>query len=105
MSPLIAVRESSIHGRGLFAAQPIPEGTVLGHYEGPHVFDESDDGPHVLWVWIDVERMVGIDGRNELRYVNHSTDPNVQFVGPELTALRDIEPGEELTHHYGEGWE
>ena len=105
MSPLIAVRESAIHGRGLFAARFIPVGTVLGAYEGPQVLDEADDGPHVLWVWVDDERMVGIDGQNELRYVNHSRDPNVEFVGPELTALRDIEPGEELTHHYGEGWE
>jgi len=105
MSPLIDVRESHIHGRGLFAKRAIPAGTVLGAYEGPRVTADADDGPHVLWVWVDDETMVGINGQNELRYVNHSTQPNVEFVGPELTALREIEPGEELTHHYGEGWD
>ena len=105
MSSLIDIRESAIHGRGLFAAKFIPAGASLGLYEGPRVTEDADDGPHVLWVWVDDETMVGIDGENELRYVNHSTDPNVEFQGPELTALRDIERGEELTHHYGEGWE
>ncbi|MHC4952946.1 MAG: SET domain-containing protein [Planctomycetota bacterium] len=102
MSPILDVRESAIHGRGLFAARFIPEGTVLGAYDGPIV---DEDGPHVLWVWHDDDSgMYGIDGQNELRYVNHSAAPNVEFSGAELVALRDIHPGEELTHHYGEGW-
>jgi SET domain-containing protein len=101
---MIDIRESAIHGRGVFAARFIPAGTRLGTYRGARVTDDAADGPYVLWVWNEDDTMVGIDGENDLRYVNHSTDPNVEFVGPELSALRDIEPGEELTHNYGEDW-
>ena len=40
-----------------------------------------------------------------LKWLNHSSTPNVEFDGPQLYALRDIEPGEELTFHYGEEWD
>ena len=102
MSPYLSVRESNIHGQGLFAARFIPEGTELGEYEGPVVVES---GPHVLWCYDEHDNEYGIDGQNSLRYVNHSVAPNVEFVGPELMALRDIDSGEELFHHYGEGWE
>ncbi len=98
---LMSIRPSHIHGDGLFAALPIAEGTLLGCYEGPVV---EDDGPHVLWVWNDADQQIGIDGQNDLRFVNHSLRPNVEFMGAELVALRDIEPGEELYHHYGDDW-
>ncbi|MEM8884877.1 MAG: SET domain-containing protein-lysine N-methyltransferase [Planctomycetota bacterium] len=107
MSPFISVQPSSIHGRGLFAARNIPAGTHLGQYEGPQVLaeeEESLDMTYVLWVWDDEDNVFGIDGRNELRYVNHSGRPNVEFVGADLYTLRDISLGEELTHHYGEDW-
>jgi len=100
MSPF-SILPSTIHGEGLFATVFIPAGTHLGRYEGPVV---DEDGPHVLWVWDDEDNLLGIDGENDLRYVNHSRDPNVEFIGPDLFALRDIRPGEELTHHYGEDW-
>ena len=101
MSTLFAIRPSLIHGEGLFASEPITEGTLLGRYEGPVV---EQDGPHVLWVWDDDDDQFGIDGKNDLRFVNHSLEPNVEFLGAELFALRDIQPGEELYHHYGDDW-
>lgn len=104
-SPLYEVRKSPLHGKGLFARRKIAEGTVIGVYRGTRVEDGERDGDHVLWVEQEDGGVYGIDGKNELRYVNHSVDPNVEFEEADLVALRDIARGEELLHHYGEDWE
>lgn len=98
------VKDSGIHGKGLFAIRKIAEGKVIGTYQGPKVYDDADDGDHVLWIEDHDGSIYGVDGKNELRYVNHSTKANVVFEGEELIALRDIKKGEELTHHYGDDW-
>jgi len=96
------VLESPIHGRGLFATERIRKGERIGRYEGPIA---EQDGDHVLWIYDeDEEREYGIDGRNELRFVNHSSVPNANFDGDVLQALRTIRPGDEITHDYGDDW-
>ncbi len=98
----LVVRQSPIHGRGLFAASRIHADSLIGTYEGPRT---RDDGPWVLWIAEDGDEPWGIDGRNELRFVNHSPEPNAVFRGEELWSLRPIAPGEEITHHYGDDWD
>lgn len=97
----IEARASTIHGKGCFATIPIAAGECIGEYTGQLT---TDDGTYVLWVQGDDGEFSGIDGDGVLRWLNHSTDPNVEFDGPQLFALRDIEPDEELTFHYGEAW-
>lgn len=98
---LVVAKSSPIHGNGAFAKHSITEGTHIGEYTGA----PSDvDGTHVLWVEGDDGDFHGIDGDNVLRWLNHSSSPNVEFDGPQLYALRDIDAGEELTFHYGEEW-
>ena len=97
--PKIRVGRSPIHGKGLFAAAPIAEGEVLGHLRTRAA---RKDGPYVLWL---------DDGRGrevlcDFRYINHHPEPNVAYYDDlTVVALRDIEPGEELVHHYGDEWE
>ena len=43
----VYVAVSPIHGQGLFAAQAISAGQLIGVYEGPEV---SEDGIYVLWI-------------------------------------------------------
>jgi len=95
------IRRSRIHGLGLFATQPIGKGELLGVYDGPRVLE---DDTHVLWVTEPDGALYGIDGRNMLRYVNHSRIPNAEFDGDELYALRTIAVGEEISADYGEEW-
>ena len=95
------MRESPIHGKGVFAKESIGEGTVIGVYEGPEV---ERDGAYVLWVECDDGSFYGIEGRNELRYLNHSSSPNSDFDDEELSAVRAIAPGDEITLHYGDTW-
>lgn len=92
---------SSIHGKGLFAGRSFRKGERIGAYEGPRV---ARDGMHVLWVEEDDGEYFGIDGRNALRYLNHSSRPIAEFDGNELYALRRIGPGDEITIDYGDEW-
>jgi hypothetical protein len=78
----------------LFAAEFIEEGTVIGRVEG---VETDRDGPYVLWV----DGVRGFEVTNEFKYVNHAADANAAYFD-DLTfvALRDIHPGEEITHNY-----
>ena len=100
---LVESRPSDVHGIGVFACFAISEGDLIGVYEG----DPTDiDGTYVLWIEQDEppDTWRGIDGTSVLRFLNHSRTPNVEFDGPELYALRDIAPGEELRFDYGDEW-
>ena len=101
MSDLVEAGDSPIHGTGVFATHTIPTGTLIGTYDGTPT---CDDGTHVLWVETDDGGWAGIEGTGTLRYLNHSRTPNVEFDGPSLYALRDIDAGEELLFDYGEEW-
>lgn len=92
-------KESSIHGEGLFSRGAIAQGDYMGEYDGPMV---DDNGSHVLWVEDDDDVWVGRDGKNLLRFLNHSKSPHAEFIGFELFAVRNINPDEEITIDYGE---
>lgn len=98
-NPRVVVKDSPIHGRGVFARQNIPAFSYIGRYEG-QVTDEV--GMHVLWLY-DEERddWVGVDGENEMRFLNHSEDPNAEWSDLDLFATRWISAGEEITFDYG----
>lgn len=100
-NPRVYVARSTIHGRGLFSSRTLPGGELIGVYDGPQV---REDGMHVLWVedepggdW------TGYDGRNEMRYMNHSAQPNAEMDGLHCYAIEDIPPHTEITIDYG--WE
>lgn len=94
LDDLVYVGESPIHGKGLFARTFIAQGTVLGTLQGEYT---DTDGAHVLWLDENTGFMVACD----LRYINHSDKPNAVYYDTlEVCALRDIAPGEELTHDY-----
>jgi len=98
-NPCAYVDDSGIHGRGLFARRPIAADEYIGTYVGPAT---QRDGMHVLWVWNDDDsRWEGIDGKNEMRFLNHASEPNADWWGTDLYALRAIAEGEEITFDYG----
>jgi len=98
-NPRAVVGSSPIHGRGLFARRAIEPDQYIGTYRGRRT---QNNGMHVLWIWSDKrERWEGIDGDNEMRFLNHSGDPNADWWGTELYAIRAIAEGEEITFDYG----
>jgi SET domain-containing protein len=114
-SPPIAVRRSRVQGRGVFATARIAKGTRIIEYTGERISsaeadaDADDDDParrhHTFFFAVDDE--VVIDGSrdgSDARFVNHSCDPNCEIAITRgrifVDALRDIEPGEELSYDY-----
>ena len=113
-APLIEVRDSPLHGLGVFAARRIPRGTRVIEYLGERVshaeadrrYDhkEAHDNHTFLFI-VDARTVIdaGVEG-NEARFVNHSCAPNCESVIENqrvyIDAIRTIEPGEELTYDY-----
>jgi len=97
----IEVKNSEIHGRGVFARKPIRRGERIGHYLSRRT---NRDGTYVLWVE-DGDTWKLYDGYGKLRFLNHRSRPNSELRDRDLYALRTIKPGEEVTIHYGEEWE
>lgn len=101
-APQVVVKRSPIHGKGLFAGQRFEPGDFIGRYEGPRT---KKNGPYVLWILDEDGEGYGIDGKNHMRWVNHSSKPNADFDEDELYAIRVIEPGEEIVFNYGDDWD
>ena len=95
----LEVRDSRIHGKGVYAKEPIEKGAKIGTYYG-HRTEEDD--VYVLWVEDLDGTEYGVHGYTDLKFLNHSCAPNAEFDGEELHALVDIQVDEEITFHYGE---
>ena len=94
------VKDSKIHGKGLFAGTNIKEGEVLGYVRGTPT---TSDGPYVLWLRGMEE---GVSVECDLKYINHNSRPNACYYDDlSVVALRDIKKDEEITHHYGKDWD
>ena len=109
-SPKTEVRESKIHGRGLFATADITKGEVVAVKGGLIVDRETlreKITPRLGPVEIQIEDDLFIapvtDEERELSmlYLNHSCDANLGIRGQiTFVAMRDIQAGEELTHDW-----
>ena len=109
LSPKTQVRESPIHGRGLFATANIAKGGVVAVKGGRIVTREQLQeitpklGPVEIQIGDDLFIAPVTDEERELSmlYSNHSCDANLGLRG-EITfvAMRDIRVGEELTHDW-----
>ncbi len=97
-SPATFIANSPIHGKGLFAASTIPKGSIIGHLRGR---ETQEDGMYVLWL----DHKTGFEVTCDLKYINHSDLPNACYYDDKsVIALRDIQPGEEITHNYEADW-
>ncbi|HTH52913.1 MAG TPA: SET domain-containing protein-lysine N-methyltransferase [Edaphobacter sp.] len=103
----LMIRSSSIHAAGCYTTRKIRKGTRVIQYEGP-IFtkDEADErykDRFVTYLFSTGESEV-IDGFGTAMFINHSCDPNceTEHLDEEIwvVAIRDIEPGEELTYEY-----
>ncbi len=109
------VKNSPIHGRGVFASRKIRAGEFIVEYLGDHITYEQacedlaarDDDSHHTFLF-SLENGEMIDGGrhgNDARYINHCCEPNCEAREEDnriyIHALRDIVRGEELNFDYG----
>jgi len=116
----VRLKESAIHGKGLYAGKNIPAGTLVWQANEP-----VDD----IWIEIDDAQVATVDPgflpivtsyfemaangkyrgpkfaesieRDASNYFNHSCNPNIWFEGDDrLVTMRDIRAGEELAYDY-----
>ena len=104
------VRQSPIHGKGLFANTDIAKGEIV-MIKGGHIvcrdFLEREVTPKLGPVEIQIGDDLFIapvtadEREGSMLYSNHSCDPNLGLRGNiTFVALRDVEAGEELTHDW-----
>jgi uncharacterized protein len=118
-SPLVEVRNSPVHGRGVFAVAPIKKGTRILEYLGDRIshaaadarYEDHDESDNHTFLFI-VDKHTVIDagvGGNDARFINHQCDGNCESVIENrrvfIDARRDIAPGEELGYDYEIGRE
>jgi hypothetical protein len=109
LSPKVTVRGSPIHGRGLFAAEPIKQGEIVC-VKGGHIFDRGtlrEVSAKLGSAEIQIAENLFIGPLSEeeregsMIFSNHSCDPNIGVQGQIVfVAMRDIAAGEELTHDW-----
>ncbi|MEO6237819.1 MAG: SET domain-containing protein-lysine N-methyltransferase [Vicinamibacterales bacterium] len=112
--PRIVERRSAVHGRGVFAAEPVAKNTRIIDYAGELIRNgkecDAREAKYLaegcIWVfrvnraW---SRDAAVNG-NIARFINHACRPNCYFqvVGQTIwiRAARNIHSGEELTYDY-----
>jgi SET domain-containing protein len=105
----IEVRESGVHGHGVYAMESIANGTRIIEYTGQRVSWEAapndENDPHTFNFGLDNGEVINPEiGGNEARWINHGCDPNCEAIEEDdrifIHALRDIQAGEELFYDY-----
>ena len=113
--PLCVVKNSKVHGNGVFAARKIPEDCCIIEYEGERISwkeavrrenQKPADCFHTFFFSLENGKIIdGGSQGNDARWINHSCEPNCEAREEDgrvfIHALRDIARGEELNYDYG----
>ncbi|MEO6278938.1 SET domain-containing protein-lysine N-methyltransferase [Roseateles sp.] len=109
----IEVRDSGVHGRGVYALVPFAAGARIIEYTGEiiswdeaverHPHDPAQPN-HTFYFHLDSGDVIdGLRG-NIARWINHACEPNCEADEVDgrvfVHALRDLEAGEELFYDY-----
>lgn len=99
MNKFLIRKKSKIHGWGTFTKKLIKNGDFF--YEVSKKLVCNKDLGECAYIGNDKY----LCGEEVMYYINHSCDPNSTIIvegNPKIIALRDILPGEEITHNYKE---
>lgn len=106
----IFVKDSPIHGKGIFSSVNIPEDSLVMVIRGEVIDgfecerrEEEENNVYIFWngdYYIDTFKT------DKIKYINHDCEPNCLVLDRDneslnLVSLRAIEPGEEITMDYG----
>lgn len=107
----VEVRDSKIHGKGIFSSSFIPKddlvmvisGEVIDGNECERREDEEDN---VYIFWNGDDCFIDTNKFGKIRFINHDCEPNCEVMDRDeetlnLVAIKDIYPDEEITIDYG----
>jgi SET domain-containing protein len=112
----IQVRRSGVHGKGVFALQPIKRGERIIEYVGeiitwPEALRRHPHNPaepnHTFYFHVDEQRVIDANvGGNASRWINHACRPNCKADQQDdgrvfIRALKNLKAGDELFYDYG----
>jgi SET domain-containing protein len=109
LAPGLTIQRSAIHGKGCFATKPFQARKKIAEYAGERITNaEANRRAHRKTLRIcAINNRWSLDGSrggNGTHYINHSCAPNafmkILYKHILFIALRDIEPGEEITIDY-----
>ncbi|MEX3921775.1 SET domain-containing protein [Paraburkholderia sp. BR10872] len=113
MSKRMTVRQSPVHGKGVYALRPLRAGERIFEYKGKIMSWRSaarryrlrEDGAHTFLFGLSDGRVIdGGQGGNWARWLNHACQANCETIEINghvfIDACRDILPGEELFIDY-----
>jgi uncharacterized protein len=111
----IQVRQSGVHGKGVFATRPLAKGETLIEYIGeiidwpealrrhPH---DPEDPNHTFYFSLEDGTVIDANvGGNASRWINHACKPNCEADETDgrvfIRTRKNIEAGAELFYDYG----
>jgi SET domain-containing protein len=106
----VEVRESEIHGKGIFAKESIPAGEIIMVIEGEVINEDEcirreneEDNVYIFW---NGDNYIDTAKTEVIKYINHDCDYNCEVDDKDdrslyLLSAVDIKPGDELTIDYG----
>lgn len=112
--PAFEVKQSPVHGNGVFARRSIDAGERIIEYRGERIsWDDATEraeargGPinHTFYFSLHDGRVIDGGNRgNEARWINHACSPNCEAFEEDgrvyIHAIHPIEPGQELNYNY-----
>lgn len=106
----VIVKDSPIHGKGIFTSTKIPanelviviKGEVIDGYECERR-EEEENNVYIFW---NGDYYIDTANTEKIKYINHDCEPNCMVLDRDdetlsLVSVRDLEPGEEITMDYG----
>lgn len=106
----IIVKDSNIHGMGIFTNSDIPKNSLIMVISGEVISgdecerrEEEEDNVYIFW---NGDYYIDTSNTNKIKYINHKCDFNCDVIDRDndtlsLIAYRNIKAGEELTIDYG----
>lgn len=99
----IYIRDSTIEGKGIIAAENIKKGEVIQYIKGKErvlqIKSKADSLSYPNWIGVGKNRWIEVE--YPIQYLNHSCKPNAGIKGRvTIVALKNIRKDEEITIDY-----